>query len=199
MEILLTSVLAFISTNIDDIFILTLFYGNRKYKHREIVAGQYLGIIALIAVSLIGALAGLLIEPAYIGLLGLLPIYLGLKEIMELTQNKQENQETSIEGGGQRKTNVLSVAGVTFANGGDNIGIYIPLFATLNWPNKVAMVTVFLTMTLLLCLAAKYLAKHPYVAKKVEKYGHKVTPFVLILLGIYILYESGTFQLLPIW
>lgn len=196
MEILITSVLAFIATNIDDIFILTLFYGNRKFKHSEIVAGQYLGIIALIAVSLIGAIAGLLIDAAYIGLLGLVPVYLGLKEILELIQHKEGNHEATIEVSRKRKSNVLSVAGVTFANGGDNIGIYIPLFATITWSNKITMVMVFLTMTFFWCLAARYLAKHPYVAKTVEKYGHIVTPFVLVLLGLYILYESGTFELL---
>ena len=62
--------------------------------------------------------------------------------------------------------------------------------------NKIIMVTIFLAMTFLWCLAAKYFTKHPLVAKTVDKYGHIVTPFVLVLLGIYILYESGTFGLL---
>jgi cadmium resistance transport/sequestration family protein len=196
MEIVITSVIAFISTNIDDIFILTLFYGNKKFKDKEIIAGQFLGIIALISIGLIGSLVGLFIAPAYIGLLGLFPIYLGAKGIWGLMRNTTEEDQNENENKG--KNNVLTVAGVTLANGGDNIGIYIPLFATLTWTNKLTMVTVFLIMTFLWCLAAKYLTKHPFVSKAVDKYGHFVTPFVLVLLGIYILYESETFVLLRI-
>jgi cadmium resistance protein CadD (predicted permease) len=88
MEILVTSIIAFTSTNIDDIFILTLFYGNKKFKGGEILAGQFLGIISLITISLIGSIAGLFINPAYIGLLGLIPIYLGTRGILGLINNK---------------------------------------------------------------------------------------------------------------
>jgi cadmium resistance transport/sequestration family protein len=196
MEILITSVIAFISTNIDDIFILTLFYGNKKFKNKEILVGQFLGIIALISISLIGSLVGLFIAPAYIGLLGLFPIYLGAKGILRLIRDNTEEDQDDNENKNKGQNNVLTVAGVTVANGGDNIGIYIPLFVTLTWTNKLTMVSVFLVMTFLWCLTAKYFTKHPYVSKAVDKYGHFVTPFVLVLLGIYILYESETFGLL---
>ena len=97
--------------------------------------GQYLGIISLIALSLTAALIGLFIDPAYIGLLGLVPIYMGMKGIWQLMGNKQENYQSLEKEHSQRTNNVLTVAGVTFSNGGDNIGIYIPLFATLTWTN----------------------------------------------------------------
>jgi cadmium resistance protein CadD (predicted permease) len=195
MEILITSVIAFASTNIDDIFILTLFYGNNKFKGGEILAGQLLGIISLIAISLIGSLAGLFIDPAYIGLLGLIPIYLGARGILGLIKTKTESEQPVNHTNDRRKNQVLTVAGVTIANGGDNIGIYTPLFAALTWTDKITMVTIFLIMTFLWCLTAKYLTKHPFVARAVDKYGHLVTPFVLVLLGLYILYESGSLSL----
>ena len=194
MEIIITSVLAFASTDIDDLFILTLFFGNKKFKNNEIIAGQFLGIITLIAISLLGSLLGLLIDTAFIGLLGLLPIYIGAKGLVSLMKNKnEENHQTIIN---ENKNHILTIAGVTIANGGDNIGIYIPLFASLNWMDKSIMVIIFLFMTLVWCLTAKYLVKHPYVAKTVDRYGHLLTPFVLILFGLFIMYESGTFGLL---
>lgn len=134
MEILFTSIIAFISTNIDDLFILTLFFGNSRIRPSQIIGGEFLGIIALIVVSMPASLIGLVIDPSYIGVLGLVPIYLGLKGIWQLIGPKEED-ETS----GQVKTDrnkVLAVAGVTFANGGDNIGIYAPLFGTLGWTGK---------------------------------------------------------------
>ncbi|HMG89879.1 MAG TPA: cadmium resistance transporter, partial [Chryseolinea sp.] len=176
--------------------ILTLFYGNKTFKDGEILGGQLLGISSLITVSLIGSLAGLFIDPAYIGLLGLIPIYLGARGILGLINAKTKSEQPDNHPKGKGKNHVMTVAGVTFANGGDNIGIYTPLFAALTWTNKITMITIFLVMTFLWCLAAKYLTKHPFVAKAVDKYGHLVTPFVLVLLGLYILYESGTLGLL---
>src|SRR5687767_2517267 len=93
MEILFTSIIAFASTNLDDIFILTLFFGNKRFKEREIVTGQFLGIATLIAISLIASLIGLLIDPFYIGLLGFIPIYLGGKGIWALLKNRENKNE----------------------------------------------------------------------------------------------------------
>ena len=92
MEIFLTSLTAFASTNIDDLFILTLFFGNKKIKQPEIIAGQFLGIVALIAVSLLGSLIGLVVDPAYIGILGLVPIYLGLKGMSRLIKRDHQSE-----------------------------------------------------------------------------------------------------------
>src|SRR6185369_16308713 len=144
MEIFLASILAFVSTNIDDIFILILFYGNKKFKESEIIAGQFLGIITLTGVSLVGALISFILPQAYIGLLGLIPLYLGIKGILSVIRKEHQEEDNQLK---TNKSNVLSVAGTTFANGGDNIGIYVPLFATLTWTDKFLMVTIFLIMT----------------------------------------------------
>ncbi len=196
MKILVTSILTFVSTNIDDIFILVLFYGNPRFKEKEIIAGQLIGILALTGVSLLASLIGLLIDKPYIGLFGLIPIYLGAKALWTLVKNKENEEAVTIEEKKLARNNLLSVAGTTFANGGDNIGIYVPLFATLTWTSKFVMVLVFIAMTFLWCYAARYLTQHPYVARAVNKYGHLVTPFVLILLGLYILYENQSVQLI---
>lgn len=196
MDLLVTSLLTFVSTNIDDIFILTLFYGNKRFKEREIVTGQLLGIGALIFISLLASMIGLLIPMPYIGLLGLFPIYLGVKALWhQHNQNENDESDLDIDKAHKPQGNTLSVAGVTIANGGDNIAIYIPLFATLTWPHKLTMVMIFLVMTLVWCILARYLTRHPLVSKTVDKYGHSITPFVLILLGAYILYESGSIGL----
>jgi cadmium resistance transport/sequestration family protein len=196
MELVLTSLLTFASTNIDDIFILALFYGSNRLKEREIIAGQLLGIGALIFISLVASLVGLLIPTPFIGLLGLFPIYLGVKALWD-HRHQNEHCELAPVSDKVRKPQgkVLAVAGVTFANGGDNIAIYIPLFTTLTWPHKLTMIGIFFVMTIVWCGLAKYLTQHPFVSKTVDKYGHWITPFVFILLGMYILYESGSFGL----
>ena len=190
-ELILTSILAFISTNIDDVFLLMLFFGNKHFKEREIIIGQFLGISVLIVLSLAVSPIGLVVDKAYIGVLGFLPIYMGLKGALQLKANHIDSEETVLQPKRDR-SNIFTVSGVTIANGGDNIGIYVPLLTTLIWPQKITMISIFLIMTGVWCLLAKYFTRHPMVAKTIDRYGHVLTPFVLILLGIYILYESNT-------
>ncbi|MCD9015062.1 cadmium resistance transporter [Parachryseolinea silvisoli] len=188
LENIITSLLAFVSTNIDDIFILMLFYGRRKQKPIDIVLGQYLGIGTLVLVSFVGAAIGSLIDQKYIGLLGLFPIYLALKNVQ---QQGNWNDEVPLRTG----AGIIAIAGVTIANGGDNIGVYVPLLTTMTVVAKVYMVVVFAMMTYVWCMAARYLARHPVVASYLDRFGNIITPLVLFGLGIFILWESGSFLL----
>ena len=196
MELLLTSLLTFTSTNIDDIFILALFYSSKRFSEKEIITGQLLGIGILILVSLLASLLGLLLPVPYIGLLGLFPIYLGVKSLWALlNQDNFSEPKPGIENENNQRYNLLTIAWITIANGGDNIAIYIPLFATLFWTQKLIMIGLFLVMTVIWCFLAKYLTSHPLFAKTVDRYGHWITPIIFIILGVYILYESDTLSL----
>ncbi|MFN4315345.1 MAG: cadmium resistance transporter [Chitinophagaceae bacterium] len=194
MQLVFTSILAFASTNIDDIFLLMLYFGGRRYTEKSIVTGQYLGFLILIAISFIGSLLELVVDTKYIGLLGLIPIYLGVKGIIE-KHKTEKNGGTDFRSSTFRSP-VLAIASVTFANGGDNIGIYIPLFASLSVWQRLVMIFIFLFLIAIWCLLAKYLTRHPLVGKAMDKYGHIIAPYILILLGLYILYENQTFELL---
>ena len=65
---------AFIATNIDDIFVLMIFFSNSTFQKCQIVVGQFLGIGLLVALSTLGALLSLVIPQSLIGLLGLINI-----------------------------------------------------------------------------------------------------------------------------
>jgi cadmium resistance protein CadD (predicted permease) len=188
LELIITSTLAFGATNIDDLFLLTLFFGNKKYRAFTIISGQLLGIGTLIAISVGGAFAGNFISQPAIGLLGLFPIYLAIRHFFD-KGGSEENTPV------KDRNKILGIAMVTIANGGDNVGVYIPLFATLTLFGKLTMIAIFFLMTLLWCIVAKYLANHPLLKTTLEKYGHVATPIVLILLGLYILYENQTLSL----
>jgi cadmium resistance protein CadD (predicted permease) len=83
-----------------------------------------------------------------------------------------------------------TVAAVTFSNGGDNIGVYTPMFAQYNSASQITtLVTVLMIMTAVWCAAAYYLVNHPLIASRIRRVGHIILPFVLIALGIYILAE----------
>jgi len=203
---------SFAATNIDDIVILMLFYAqvNGTFRKRHILAGQYLGFTALIIASLPGFFGGLIVPRVWIGLLGLLPIAIGIKELVSRQDNADAEVQTTTTGSEQSsssKTGVAilasvlnpqtyRVAAVTVANGGDNIGIYVPLFASSNLPSLGAILSVFFLLIRVWCYAAYRLTRQPAVANVLTRYGRALVPIVLIGLGIFILLESGTYRLL---
>jgi cadmium resistance protein CadD (predicted permease) len=91
----------------------------------------------------------------------------------------------------------FNVAAVTFANGGDNIGIYVPLFASCDLASLGVILTVFFLLIGVWCYIAYRLTRQPAVAHVLTRYGKAIVPFVLIALGVFILIESGTYRLLP--
>src|SRR6266481_1625840 len=87
------AIVVFASTNIDDAFVLVGFSADKDFRVRDVVIGQYAGVSALCAVSAIAALISLVIPPAYIGLLGLIPIAIGVKKLSKLWRGKENKEE----------------------------------------------------------------------------------------------------------
>ena len=92
--------------------------------------------------------------------------------------------------------NALAVAAVTIANGGDNISIYTPLFATRPALDIAVIGLVFAVMTAVWLGVAHWLTSHRTIGAPIRRYGQRVVPFVLIALGVLILHEAGTVELL---
>jgi cadmium resistance transport/sequestration family protein len=193
------AILSFAATNIDDIIILIILFGqtNEKFRPKHILIGQYLGFSMVIVASLIGFFGGLIIPKVWIGLLGFLPIAIGANYL--LTARNQETEIKVIDFRDSQKTmfaKILKVAAVTFANGGDNIGVYVPLFASSDLASLAVTFCIFLIGIAVWCYIAYLLTQSPAIASLFNSYGHKVMPFVLIGLGIYIIVESETYRLL---
>jgi cadmium resistance protein CadD (predicted permease) len=171
-------IVAFSVTNIDDIVILMLFFSqlNNQFRRRHIFVGQYLGFFAIIIASLPGFFGSLIIPRAWIGLLGILPIAIGIKQLLNRETENPEIQtvNTSLKASSNNTIlnfilSILSpqtykVAAVTFANGGDNISIYIPLFAGNNFINLLIIIIVFIIMKGLWYAAAYLLARQARIA-----------------------------------
>lgn len=186
-------IVLFASTNIDDLFVLLSFFSDPSFHTRQIIIGQYIGIGALVLISIIGSLLSLILSPEYIGLLGLLPILIGLKKLCDLRSVTDVNEEIEHSSVGLGK--IMAVTGVTMANGGDNIGIYTPIFATSNVSAIVTIIFVFILMVSVWLFLSHWLVNNPSLGAPIRRYGHIVTPFVLIVLGLFILYEANSFSL----
>ncbi|RZT79916.1 cadmium resistance protein CadD (predicted permease) [Micromonospora violae] len=177
--------MVFAATDIDDIVILTLFFvaarSTGRPRARQIVAGQYLGIGALALASAVIA-AGLLAVPdPWTGLLGLLPIALG---VHALSSSDDDEAPTVV-------TGTLGVAGVTIANGADNVAVYVPVFRALGVADSAVFLLTFVLLIALWCAAGAWLGGHRRVVRLVERAGHWLVPAIFVGIGVVILVSSG--------
>ncbi|MEI2578526.1 cadmium resistance transporter [Scytonema sp. PRP1] len=196
-----TGFTAFTATNLDDILILLLFFSqvNSVFRRRHIVTGQYLGFAALVAVSLPGFFSSMVLPRPWIGMLGIVPIVIGLSRLINPVQDEEEETEAPQTPERSWYTSLLSpqaygVAAITFANGGDNIGIYVPLFASSNGLTLSVILAVFFVLVGVWCFTAYRLMQVPAIAKSLTDYGNQLVPFVLIGLGMLILIDSHTLE-----
>jgi cadmium resistance protein CadD (predicted permease) len=183
---------AFVSTNIDDLFILMIFFATLRLPSVQIILGQYIGMGSLMGVSLVGSLITLIVPRNIIGLIGLFPIALGIKELLELDNKGDEEDEKLTKK--LRPKNIqlpfLTVAAVTFS-GSEEIGVYTTLFATNNEVEAIiTLVSVTMVITAFWCFMANYLVKHSLLADIFRSIGSRVLPYVLIGFGLYILAEA---------
>ena len=127
--------------------------------------------------------------------MGIIPIIIGVKNLVETRKKNIPPSRQVVQDKKNRSyLSFLSVAAVTFSNGGDNIGVYVPLFSKYNSVNQITtLIADFIAMTAVWCIASYYFVNHPLVASRIRHIGNIILPFVLIGLGIYILSESFLF------
>ena len=185
----------FLVTNIDDIIVLSLFFARgagQRGTTAKIVVGQYLGFGGILLASLAVTLgAGLFLPDEAIPYFGLIPLLLGLYAAWQVWRNGDDDEHTVA----NKPVSALTVAAVTFANGGDNIGVYVPVFLSVSTGALVAYCVVFLALVVVLVLTAKFVATRKPIAEVLERWEHILFPLVLIGLGLVILVEGGAFGL----
>jgi len=182
MALVILAVAAFTSANLDDIFLLTAWLGDPRFRPWQVYAGQFLGFGVLAVASAACAALAIRISGHYLAILGIVPILLGLQRLWMSwrggpVERAQENHGA----------NVLTVATVTMVSGADDIAVFVPLLARSGRLAVPLILIVFFVMTALWCTIATVLVSHRLVANFLDRWGHRLMPVVLIALGIYIL------------
>ena len=190
------AIVAFASTNVDDAFVLVAFFSDRNFIAGDVIIGQYGGVATMYVLSLAAALISFVIPTPSLGLLGLVPVAIGINKAYKLWRSpaKEENIQRAPSAAAHRR--ILAVAGVTVANGGDNIATYSALFANLQRSALPLVGLVFALMTAAWCVAAFWLVNPRVLGAPLRGCANRVVPFVLIGLGFLILIKSGAAQLL---
>ena len=182
LQVVILAVVAFASANLDDIFLLTAWLGDQRLRAWQVYAGQFLGFGVLALASAVCTVLAISISGHYLAILGIVPILLGLQRIWMLWRG----------GPGERApehfaSGILTVASVTIVNGTDDLAVFVPLLARAGKLALPLIMIVFFVMTAIWCTIATVLASHWRVSDFLSRWGHRLMPVVLIVLGIYIL------------
>ena len=177
-----TSVIAYASTNIDDIFVLMILLAQVKGAAKgKLIAGHFLGVGLITVISFLGALGLQQLPTRYIGFLGLVPIFLGIKACFR----KDEDSHSTVGAG------LIGMALITLGNSADNFGVYIPLFTGFHSLQRIAAAVSFILLTALWVWLAHSLATLPKLQNLISKYKAVAIPVIFIVLGVFIIWDSG--------
>jgi cadmium resistance protein CadD (predicted permease) len=168
----------FVGTDIDDLVVLTALFGSREIDRRKIVVGQYLGIAALVAISVVAAVGLVIVPDRWIGLFGVIPLALGVRGLMRGKEHGTVIVKTT-----------TGVAAITIANGADNVSVYTPVFRQAGW-GALVYVAVFAVLVAVWLVAAAFLATRQPVASILDRWGHRIVPIVFIAIGLVLIAGS---------
>ncbi|MED3645133.1 CadD family cadmium resistance transporter [Caldifermentibacillus hisashii] len=198
---MVSAIVSYIATSIDYIVILVVLFAqvkNRKGGVRDIVLGQYLGFTVLIIISLLASFGIAFIPQQWIGLLGLIPIFIGLKVLFEKDEGDEEDEEI-LESTNRFSSFILSVTVIMLAAGGDNLGVYIPYFTVLNTIELIVTIVIYYIAAAVLLYLCQRVSAVKGISETVEKYEKIIVPIVFLALGIMIMSENGTFSMILNW
>lgn len=178
----------FVATNIDDIIILSLFFSRgagQPGTFRRILVGQYIGFVGILALSVLAAVgSAAVLPPDAVPYFGLIPLGIGLWAVWEAWREDEDGGEAQVRG---KQLSVATVAAVTFANGGDNVGVYVPVFLQVSRTAVAVYCVVFLVLVAGLVWVARYITSRPRIARALDRWENILFPAVMIVLGVAIL------------
>jgi cadmium resistance protein CadD (predicted permease) len=146
-------------------------------------SGFVLGNVWVMLVALSTMIFGLFIPAAYLGYLGVVPVVLGLRMLF---QTHDDNPETPAPGGW------LAVAAITFANSPDSLIVFGPLFIESEWLAVVGLVLGYMGCALIGLALVRVGMAQGAIAERAKHIAPKLIPWLMILVGGYILWDSTT-------
>lgn len=193
-SVILSALLSYIGTSIDHIIVLILLFNQTQHRKRDdvsIISAVFIGFTLIVLISLAARFGLSLFEPDWIGLLGLIPIGLGIRVLFKPVDDEQEAQEKISHSFSRHRSQFISVFFLMLAFGGDNLGVYIPLFASLDWVGITVTLLIYYGLTGIMLAAAYKISEVKQINQFIEKYERWLVSFVFILLGLFILFENG--------
>ena len=183
---------AFIGTNLDNLLLLVAMYSRYETRAGLVTAGYFAGMILIGVITLAIGEVGDIIPLAYLGLLGFIPMMMGVFSLWKLFRSSQPGEITGTAAGDSRAAVFFALVSTQLSNSADSIITFSALYADSSDPSDYLVAPTFLAMTAVFSAVAFYSVKHPKLSRFLGRYGQYVTPFILILVGYYILSNTAS-------
>jgi cadmium resistance protein CadD (predicted permease) len=202
---------AFVGTNVDNTVVaMAMVAGAPLERARRIAVGQVFGFVVLVLVAAAGAALLFEFSTAVVGLLGLVPLAIGVRGLVLLARHRGDGGGGAADASGATKQRprrfrpeqravgrgFTAAALVTIAAGGDNLAAYIPLFRVGGAENIGVIAAVFIVGEALVTWIILAGGRHPKARSALLRIGHVAVPILLVCVGVLILVQAGTFSLL---
>jgi cadmium resistance protein CadD (predicted permease) len=155
--ILATAASTYAAANLDDLMALTALFaldraagGKNTFR---IWTGQVIGIGLLTAASVLAAEALDDVPASCIRYLALIPISIGIRAFLQANSLSLDDRPRA------EARSTLAVIGITVANGGDNLALYVPLLHGFKDAENALVLGCFAAMTLLWCTIASLIGR----------------------------------------
>lgn len=192
-KVIIMALATYVATSVDEIPVLFMLYAKQSNKGRAktITISYFLGTFILIGIGLLGALGlGVIPQQWVMGLFGLVPVFLGIKILIKGEDEEEEGVKKALQ---RYKSLWVQVLAITIGLGADDLSVYIPLFTTIKGGEILLMVLIFAFGTVVLCGISYKLTSINKLTTFIEKYERFITGITFTSIGIFIMYESGTF------
>lgn len=171
--------ITFLGVNLDFFFILLLLL--KKHKLGSVMMGYLIGLWTLLILSFsVGQILDRFLPEWVLGLLGILPIYMALKDEDEDT--KEVNHKSPV---------VITLITYLSVCAGCNLALFLPVLSTISAIQILEVIAVLTVLSILVILIIKWIGNIKPINDLMEKYGEILTKVVYIGVGIYVLIDSG--------
>jgi len=183
---------AYVATNVDNFIVLVSLLARYRNRTSKVVAAYFACMLILGFVGYwVGKAAGN-VPVEYLGLLGFVPISIGAVELIQLRRDRTREAAAKEEpvDGAQKvfATALFSQLG----NGADTIIVFGVLFADSLPSADFLIILTLAAMAVTFVLAAGYAMRRPVLKKWIDRHAHRVMPFILIIVGTYVLANTFT-------
>jgi cadmium resistance protein CadD (predicted permease) len=188
--LVVVTVAAVAATNLDNLLILVGIQARAEQAFASLIVGMGIASLGLLGLCGVGSVIAAFAPVRWLGLLGLIPIGLGLREFYRLSQPTVTEADGSSTSGAS--ISATGIAGLMLANGADSFGALLPIMAETRTSLLPAVGVTVLFTNLAIAFAARGVAGHPVIGPRVRSVGPKLVPFILIAVGCFVLADTGT-------
>ena len=186
------SFMAFVSTSMDNLFLLVTLSLHPKYGIARVRIGYLIAVLIMLGICLIFAQGVQQLPVDYIPYIGLVPLGIGLYELYQLIRGKKPETAGNPEIPDAKRGTFWTVALIMIAHSWDSIGVLAPLLSDTR-PGLVSWMAISVVAAAsLLTLVAQRAVAHPKIRIQLERFAPKILPFLLIGVGLYILTNTST-------